>query len=106
MKEKPSRKTFSLSEAIDLAQWPIVKSEDVGKLFTKEKEEKNKMNEDNWKHRSSKMRCKTCMWFMLKEGARPIGRCRRHAPTMSGWPVMFEEDWCGDHKLNENIEEK
>lgn len=31
-----------------------------------------------------------------------IGRCRRHAPTMSGWPVMFKSDWCGDHKLDEN----
>jgi hypothetical protein len=30
-----------------------------------------------------------------------LGRCRRHAPTMSGWPVMFVTDWCGDHKLDE-----
>ena len=30
-----------------------------------------------------------------------IGRCRRHSPTMSGWPVMFESDWCGDHKMDE-----
>jgi len=28
-----------------------------------------------------------------------LGRCRRHCPTMSGFPVMFETDWCGDHKL-------
>jgi hypothetical protein len=32
----------------------------------------------------------------------PVGRCRRHAPSMSGWPVMFTADWCGDHKLDEN----
>ncbi len=32
-----------------------------------------------------------------------IGRCRRHAPTMSGYPVVFDNDWCGDHKLNETI---
>jgi hypothetical protein len=31
-----------------------------------------------------------------------IGRCRRHAPTMTGYPVVFVNDWCGDHKLNEN----
>jgi hypothetical protein len=34
-------------------------------------------------------------------GAQSVGRCRRHAPTMSGWPVMFPGDWCGDHKLDE-----
>jgi hypothetical protein len=31
-----------------------------------------------------------------------LGRCRRHAPTMAGWPAVFESDWCGDHKLDEN----
>jgi hypothetical protein len=31
-----------------------------------------------------------------------LGRCRRHSPTMSGWPVVFVNDWCGDHKLDEN----
>lgn len=30
-----------------------------------------------------------------------VGRCRRHAPTMNGYPVVFVNDWCGDHKLNE-----
>ena len=30
-----------------------------------------------------------------------IGRCRRHAPTMSGYPVVFVNDFCGDHKLDE-----
>lgn len=63
--------------------------------------------EDNWKHRSKGMTCATCMWFCEKivanDGTRPIiGRCRRHAPTMSGWPVMFITDFCGDHKLDEN----
>jgi hypothetical protein len=31
----------------------------------------------------------------------PLGRCRRHAPTLSGWPAVFDVDWCGDHKLDE-----
>jgi hypothetical protein len=84
---------------------------------------------DNWKNRSQGMRCKTCMFFVPKvpqnnfivaeEAAclghpgRPVtasemlkppydlGRCRRHAPTMSGWPAVFVNDWCGDHKLDE-----
>ena len=33
-----------------------------------------------------------------------IGRCRRRAPTLGGWPVVFTSDWCGDHKL-EVVEE-
>jgi hypothetical protein len=85
---------------------------------------------DNWKHKSENMLCKTCMYFVIKKDIirkRPtitvsdyqvggtinyqgltdekrdteVGRCRRHAPTMSGWPVMFASDWCGDHKLDE-----
>ena len=69
---------------------------------------------DPWAHRSGGMRCRTCMYFVPKAPAvggelaetlfpldRPLGRCRRHAPTMSGYPVVFSSDWCGDHKLDE-----
>ena len=91
------------------------------------------MSEDPWKHRSSGMKCNTCMWFVLKrppvyivkgsfskiieqspgkvvpmeeaESVRTtesnIGRCRRHAPTMNGYPVVFKSDWCGDHRVDE-----
>lgn len=62
------------------------------------------MNNDPWKHRSAGMRCESCMWFVPKtaEGKEvAIGRCRRHAPTMNGYPVVYTTDWCGDHKLNE-----
>lgn len=31
-----------------------------------------------------------------------LGRCRKHAPTMNGFPAVFDTDWCGDHKLDEN----
>lgn len=61
---------------------------------------------DPWAHRSTGMLCRTCMYFVPKRsesddaGAKPEkGRCRRHAPTMSGYPVVFTTDWCGDHKL-------
>ena len=64
---------------------------------------------DNWKHRSEGMKCKTCMWFVLKVATverdvakESLGRCRRHAPTMTGFPTVFTGDWCGDHKLDEN----
>ena len=62
---------------------------------------------DPWQHRSAGMKCKTCMWFAVKETVvQPdergnVGRCRRHAPTMNGYPVVFATDWCGDHKLDE-----
>lgn len=60
---------------------------------------------DPWVHRSRGMRCKTCIWFVFKESAvveTEIGRCRRHAPTMGGYPVVYMTDWCGDHRLDEN----
>ncbi len=63
------------------------------------------MSDDQWIHRAKHMRCETCMYYCPKvddKGNANLGRCRRHAPTMSGWPVMFPADWCGDHKLNEN----
>ena len=62
---------------------------------------------DPWQHRAQGMRCRTCMWFVEKTNAsvrvpgKEVGRCRRHAPTMNGYPVVFSGDWCGDHKLNE-----
>lgn len=65
------------------------------------------VGEDNWAHRSKRMRCLNCMWFVAKttdfvpgrEGH--LGRCRRHAPTLGGFPTVFATDWCGDHKLDE-----
>ena len=70
------------------------------------------MNEDPWKHRSSGMKCGGCMWFVVKpatdtnttkplDSRGELGRCRRHAPTMTGLPAVFTSDWCGEHKLDE-----
>jgi hypothetical protein len=49
------------------------------------------------------------MWFVEKatnaetqEGHARLGRCRRRSPTMSGFPAVFDTDWCGRHKLDEN----
>ena len=56
--------------------------------------------QDNWKHRSINMLCNTCIYYVPK-GNGNVGRCRRNAPTMKGWPVLFPGDWCGDHKLDE-----
>jgi len=64
-------------------------------------------NNDPWKHRSAEMKCRTCMYYVRKKtpmevsGSVEIGRCRRSAPTMKGYPAVFPHDWCGDHKLDE-----
>lgn len=65
-------------------------------------------DKDPWKHRSTGMACATCMWYVekvvppvTKVGYQRIGRCRRHAPSMNGYPVVYPADWCGDHKLDE-----
>lgn len=61
---------------------------------------------DPWKHRSEGMKCGTCMWFVKKGDPQisqedvdtrgQVGRCRRHEFQ------VFEADWCGDHRLDEN----
>jgi len=54
---------------------------------------KNIYVQDPWKNRSKGMRCETCMFYVNT-------RCRRHAPTLQGYPAVFLDDWCGDHKLD------
>lgn len=52
-------------------------------------------------------RCRSCAFFA--ERSRSIsnnatgspGRCRRHSPTLRGWPIVYSLDWCGDHKHDE-----
>lgn len=61
-------------------------------------------SDDPWIHRNENMVCKTCIYYRGKasSSSTKIGRCRRHAPTMSGYPVVFENEvGCGDHKLDE-----
>jgi hypothetical protein len=64
------------------------------------------VTKDPWAHRSAGMVCATCMWFAEKPatqvvGRDKIGRCRRHAPTMNGYPVVYGNDWCGDREADE-----
>ena len=66
---------------------------------------KAKQTNDPWVHRSTGMRCFTCIWYvpkMVGHDESEIGRCRKHAPTMGGYPVVYMTDWCGDHRLDEN----
>lgn len=76
---------------------------------TKMEDTVQKQLADPWINRSGGMRCRTCIWFVAKEqlgamklDAPIVGRCRRHAPTMGGYPVVYQTDWCGDHRIDEN----
>jgi hypothetical protein len=53
--------------------------------------------DSGWLNRSS-FSCQTCIWFVMK-GESGCGRCRRHAPTLGGYPVVYVDNFCGDHKL-------
>lgn len=53
-------------------------------------------DQDNWADLST-YACQTCRFFVPKDESK--GRCRRRAPTMDGFPVVYPSDWCGDHKL-------
>ena len=62
-------------------------------------------NKDNWKNRTQGMVCNTCVFYVPKRKNDLIyyvGRCRKNAPTMNGFPVVFTTDWCGSHRLDEN----
>lgn len=70
----------------------------------KEKEMNNTTNNDNWKDKATGMVCATCTNYAPKNEY--IGRCRRNAPTMKGFPAVFPSDWCGDHKMNDVLVEE
>lgn len=59
---------------------------------------------DKW-DRKTDFGCNSCMFYVPKiEHAvgDSEGRCRRSAPTMKGYPVVFGVDWCGEHKRGSN----
>ena len=68
--------------------------------------------QDAWMNRNAGMQCRTCIWYVPKARTgtadayinplKMVGRCRRHCPTMNGFPVVYPVDWCGDHRVDEN----
>lgn len=56
-------------------------------------------NIDKW-DRITGFGCYTCMFYVPKKDT--FGRCRRNAPTMKGYPVVYGDDWCGEHKKGSN----
>lgn len=57
---------------------------------------------DPWAHRSEGMKCPSCMWGVFASEQAAVGRCRRHAPSMNGYPAIYRDDWCGDHKVEKS----
>lgn len=118
--EVPDRERGELALALEAAE----QLERLRKLASDQEAKKR----DPWAHRAAGMRCSSCMFFVAKEVrsytvAEPpsirafvveskelfktrrvaveFGRCRRHAPTLNGFPAVYGTDWCGDHKLDE-----
>jgi len=60
--------------------------------------EELRAEEDNWRNSNSFI-CATCLYYVEKDSELDVGRCRRLAPTIKGYPVVYGTDWCGDHKL-------
>lgn len=70
---------------------------------------------DRW-DRKTDFGCRSCMYYVPKaeqevqsspekkpsKGTIEIGRCRHNAPTLKGYPVVFADDWCGQHKKGTN----
>lgn len=62
---------------------------------------------DKW-DRKTNFNCNSCMFFVPKHehSSNPHnfeGRCRRQAPKMKGYPVVYgNKDWCGEHKIGSN----
>jgi len=54
---------------------------------------------DPWQHRSIGMLCPTCMYGVFASVSAAVGRCRRRSPTMQGYPAIYRQDWCGEHKI-------
>lgn len=97
----------SVHRVIDCAHWKTYMEKEMEDKISKDAESiedavrnPGSPGPDPWKNISVGMCCRSCMWFVRK-GDGALGRCRRHSPTMSGYPAVFEHDWCGDHKLDE-----
>lgn len=54
---------------------------------------------DQW-DRKTDFGCCSCMFYVPKIDN--TGRCRRNAPTLKGYPVVYRDDWCGEHKKGSN----
>jgi len=56
------------------------------------------------------MKCEKCIYFVeakketfeIYEPDKSIGTCRFNPPSFEGFPKVSSNDWCGQHKLDEN----
>ncbi len=46
--------------------------------------------------------CDTCTWYhSIREDK--SGQCRRYAPTINGWRIVYNDEWCGEHEVNTKL---
>ncbi len=57
------------------------------------------MSKDNWDLTTGTRICVNCEYYINM-------RCRRHAPTLAGYPAVYPDDWCGDFKFEKTIMKK
>ena len=38
--------------------------------------------------------CKTCKAFLNVSSDNEMGECRRHSPSIGGWPKVPDHSWC------------
>lgn len=58
---------------------------------------------DKW-DRKTNFNCESCRYYVPKKAyGDNQGACRRNAPTLKGYPVVYgNADWCGEHKIGSN----
>jgi hypothetical protein len=47
--------------------------------------------------------CKTCKAFLNLSENNEMGECRRHSPSIGGWPKVFGHSWCLEYSEKINL---
>lgn len=43
--------------------------------------------------------CRACHWFEgYREDELELGECHYNSPTKGGFPQVYPDNWCGDHR--------
>ena len=60
---------------------------------------------DKW-DRKTNFSCDSCMFLVprgqLLTSGKEVCNCKRHPPVKGEYPIVFKDDWCGEHKIGSN----